>query len=49
MAIKSICVRCGIYGTLVLVVNEDCDYGSDSFGMPNSLSKDRTRDTPPNY
>lgn len=47
MTIKSISVRENVFGKLVLTVTEDWNYGDDWNGMPNSLSKTRTRDATP--
>lgn len=45
--IKSIGLRESVFGKLVLTVTEDYDWGYDCDGIPNSLSKIRTRDALP--
>lgn len=44
MIIKSVGIRVGGFGKLILTVTEDYDYGYDWHGMPISLSNIRTRD-----
>lgn len=47
MSIKSVGIRVGGFGKIILTVTEDFYCGDDWLGMPNSTCKIRTRDAIP--